>query len=37
MRGDASYAVMLAEKADAEERESNPKAGSEPGCAGCKN
>lgn len=36
-RGDQSYALMLAEKADAEEREANPKAGSEPGCPGCKN
>jgi len=28
---------MLDEKADAEEREANPKAGSEKGCPGCKN
>jgi len=37
MRGDASFAIMMEEKADAEEREKNPKAGSEAGCAGCKN
>eukprot|EP00574_Skeletonema_japonicum_P005327 CAMPEP_0201720598 /NCGR_PEP_ID=MMETSP0593-20130828/5490_1 /ASSEMBLY_ACC=CAM_ASM_000672 /TAXON_ID=267983 /ORGANISM="Skeletonema japonicum, Strain CCMP2506" /LENGTH=127 /DNA_ID=CAMNT_0048211259 /DNA_START=87 /DNA_END=470 /DNA_ORIENTATION=+ len=37
IRGDVGYASMLAEKADLEEREANPKAGSEPGCAGCKN
>eukprot|EP00956_Cyclotella_meneghiniana_P007297 scaffold9934_cov48-Cyclotella_meneghiniana.AAC.5 len=35
-RGDASFAIMMAEKADAEERVANPKAGSEAGCAGCK-
>lgn len=35
-RGDASFAIMMAEKADAEERAANPKAGSEAGCAGCK-
>ena len=35
-RGDASFAIMLAEKADAEERAANPKAGDAPGCAGCK-
>jgi len=28
---------MLEEKAEAEEREANPKAGAEPGCPGCKN
>ena len=37
MRGDANFQTMMAEKADAEEREKNPKAGSEKGCAGCKN
>ena len=37
MRGDASYTQMMAEKADQEEREANPKPGSEPGCPGCKN
>ncbi|KAL7493424.1 hypothetical protein ACHAWT_002583 [Skeletonema menzelii] len=37
MRGDASYAIMLAEKEDEKERTENPKAGSEPGCPGCKN
>jgi len=28
---------MLEEKAEAEEREANPKAGADAGCAGCKN
>eukprot|EP00581_Thalassiosira_minuscula_P027552 CAMPEP_0184405182 /NCGR_PEP_ID=MMETSP0738-20130409/453_1 /TAXON_ID=385413 /ORGANISM="Thalassiosira miniscula, Strain CCMP1093" /LENGTH=107 /DNA_ID=CAMNT_0026761543 /DNA_START=99 /DNA_END=422 /DNA_ORIENTATION=- len=37
IRGDVSFAIMMEEKAEAEEREANPKAGSEPGCAGCKN
>ena len=36
-RGDVSFAIMLEEKAAAEERDANPKPGSEPGCAGCKN
>ena len=36
-RGDISYAIMLAEKAEAEERAANPKAGDVPGCAGCRN
>ena len=36
-RGDVSFAIMMEEKADAEEREANPKAGDEPGCPGCKN
>merc|ERR1719343_133538 len=37
IRGDVSFAIMMEEKAEAEEREKNPKPGSEPGCAGCKN
>ena len=37
MRGDQSYAIMLAEKEDEKEREANPKAGYEKGCPGCKN
>lgn len=36
-RGDVSFAIMLEEKAAAEERDANPKPGSEPGCPGCKN
>merc|ERR1719416_376640 len=35
-RGDVSFAIMMEEKAESEEREKNPKAGSEPGCPGCK-
>merc|ERR1712232_56535 len=35
IRGDVSFAIMMEEKAEAEEREKNPKAGSEPGCPGC--
>jgi len=37
IRPDISYAIMLEEKAEAEERAASPKAGSEPGCAGCRN
>uniref|UniRef100_A0A7S0UJL9 PS II complex 12 kDa extrinsic protein n=1 Tax=Pseudo-nitzschia delicatissima TaxID=44447 RepID=A0A7S0UJL9_9STRA len=36
-RGDVSYATMLVERAEIEERLANPKAGFTPGCAGCKN
>jgi len=36
-RGDVSFAIMMEEKAEAEERDANPKPGSEKGCAGCKN
>mmetsp|Transcript_17426 Transcript_17426/g.28160 ORF Transcript_17426/g.28160 Transcript_17426/m.28160 type:complete len:129 (+) Transcript_17426:454-840(+) len=36
-RGDVSYAIMLIEKAEIEERIANPKPGEEPGCPGCKN
>merc|ERR1719362_2678083 len=37
IRGDVSFAIMMEEKAEADEREANPKPGSEPGCEGCKN
>jgi hypothetical protein len=36
-RGDASFAIMMAERAEAEERAANPKPGSAPGCPGCRN
>ena len=36
-RGDVSYAIMMEEKADIEAMAEAPKAGFEPGCAGCKN
>jgi len=36
-RGDVSFAIMMAEKAEIEERNANPKPGAEPGCPGCKN
>lgn len=36
-RGDVSFAIMMAERAEAEERAANPKPGSAPGCSGCKN
>lgn len=37
IRGDANFQTMMAERADAEERAANPKAGNQPGCPGCKN
>ena len=37
IRGDVSFAIMMAEKADAEARVANPKPGEVPGCPGCKN
>lgn len=37
IRGDVDFKAMMAEREEAEEREKNPKAGSEPGCPGCKN
>lgn len=37
IRGDASFAIMMAEKADAEARVASPKAGEVVGCPGCKN
>mmetsp|Transcript_26059 Transcript_26059/g.61223 ORF Transcript_26059/g.61223 Transcript_26059/m.61223 type:complete len:127 (-) Transcript_26059:210-590(-) len=36
-RGDVSYATMLVERAEIEERLANPKPGFVPGCPGCKN
>jgi hypothetical protein len=36
-RGDVSYATMLVERAEIEERLANPKPGYTPGCPGCKN
>jgi hypothetical protein len=36
-RGNVSFAIMMAERKEAEERAANPKPGSAPGCAGCKN
>lgn len=35
-RGDVSFAIMMAERAESEERAANPKAGSAPGCPGCR-
>ena len=37
MRGDVSFAKMMEERTEAEERAANPKAGDVPGCPGCKN
>ena len=37
VRGDINFAQMMAERAEAEERAANPKPGSSPGCAGCRN
>lgn len=37
IRGDVSYAIMLAEKAYLENLAANPKPGQVPGCTGCKN
>jgi hypothetical protein len=36
-RGDVSFAIMMAERAESEERAANPKPGSAPGCPGCRN
>jgi len=36
-RGDVSFQIMMDERAEAEQRAANPKAGSAPGCAGCRN
>jgi hypothetical protein len=36
MRGDVNFAIMMAERAEAEERAANPKAGEKPGCPGCR-
>jgi len=37
VRPDVSYAIMLVEKAEIEERNANPKAGDVPGAPGCMN
>jgi hypothetical protein len=37
VRPDVSYAIMLEEKAAAEQRDANPKPGDVPGAPGCKN
>lgn len=37
LRGDVSYAIMMVERKEIEERLANPKPGYVPGCAGCKN
>ena len=37
LRGDVSYAVMMVERKEIEERLANPKPGYVPGCPGCKN
>jgi len=34
--GDVSYRIMMEERHEYDQREANPKAGSKPGCAGCK-
>lgn len=36
-RGDVSFDIMMAERAEAEERAANPKPGDAPGCPGCRN
>ena len=36
-RGDISFAIMMEERAEADERAANPKPGDAPGCAGCRN
>jgi len=36
-RGDVSFQIMMDERAEAEQRAANPKAGDAPGCAGCRN
>jgi hypothetical protein len=35
-RGDISFAIMMEQRAEADAREANPKAGSAPGCKGCR-
>jgi hypothetical protein len=37
MRGDVNFEIMMAERAEAEERAKNPKPGDVPGCPGCRN
>ena len=36
-RGDIDFQTMMAERAEAEERAANPKAGDKKGCPGCRN
>ena len=36
-RGDISFAIMMVQRAEADERAANPKPGDTPGCPGCKN
>jgi hypothetical protein len=36
LRGDVNFQSMMAERAEAEERNANPKPGSAPGCPGCR-
>ena len=36
-RGDVSFDIMMAERAEAEQRAANPKPGDAPGCPGCRN
>jgi hypothetical protein len=36
LRGDVSFTIMMAERAESEERAANPKPGSAPGCPGCR-
>jgi len=36
MRGDVSFAIMMAERAEADARKAAPKAGEAPGCKGCR-
>ena len=36
-RGDISFAIMMEQRAEADERAANPKAGDKLGCPGCKN
>lgn len=36
LRGDVSFQTMMDERKEIEERNANPKAGSAPGCAGCR-
>jgi hypothetical protein len=35
-RGDISFQIMMDQRKEAEERAANPKAGSAPGCPGCR-
>ncbi len=37
VRPDVNFAIMMAEKAEAEQRAANPKPGDAPGAPGCKN